>query len=151
MDRPTRLRTTNLPPPSSPSAATLSNTSIEASADISPCFAPLHTRRFSSTPAASTSVSRSTHTATTSRNSSTTSSLSTTDTDSLWSTSLSRYSFCSVNTYSQLPSRIRRPREEREKGSKPRIRRSNTTMTCGRHGDEWLFGNWRGIVRSILS
>lgn len=61
--------------------------------------------------------------------------------DSIWSISLSRYSFCSSNSRQSS----RSPKKEKKK----RKRRTSTTMQCGRHGDEWLFGGWSDMVKGF--
>ncbi|MCJ1455528.1 hypothetical protein MMC28_005883 [Mycoblastus sanguinarius] len=165
---PARLNTTDLPSSStsSPTSSTPPQ-SLKArfipirskTSPASPSPTPSHPSRpqlpYSSTTTSRPSLPRSSTSTTTTTSPSPSPPLTRPSTDdSLWTESLSRYSFCSSNSQpgSRSPSLTRsigcRRKEKRSRSRRGR-RAENTTMRSGRHGDEWLFGGWRGLVRGI--
>lgn len=144
MRNPARLIAAHLPSTSATHTTTTSSSdnSPTTSSEAGPLnlhFAPIR---------ANTDSSTSSKTSKSSKRSST----STATIDSLWSASLSRYTFCSSsnsrrsNSDSSTSSTHTRSRK-REQKLKPR--KSNTTMSSGRHGDEWLFGGWGNVFKGI--
>ena len=76
---------------------------------------------------------------------------STETSDSLWSTSLSRYTFCSssISNQSGSPASQCRSCGRRKRTKRTKSRKSDTTMRSGRHGDEWLFAGWGNVVKGM--
>ncbi|KAM0801024.1 hypothetical protein BDR22DRAFT_821197 [Usnea florida] len=155
----TSLRTTNLSPPRTPLPSDWpSDSPVSASSSstsLTPRFAAIRTTTSPASPSVPSSrppYLRSESTPTSSpipTFNPASNHLSTTD-DSLWSASLSRYSFCSSNSQKSLSqTSSRSTSRSRSKKDKPRRKRpsssSGTITRCGRHGDEWLFGGWTNM------
>lgn len=148
---PTQLRTTDLPS-SCDTPLSASPMSDSSSSPLTPRYAPIRSTTAPTLPACATTPASPAPSSNYSHSSSPSSTRSSTD-DSLWSVSLSRYSFCSSNAQrtgseqsSRSSSRARTPKRPKDKRQK---RPSGTTMQCGRHGDEWLFGGWANIVKGF--